>query len=76
VDQEEDLYQEHFPTFTDAEVEAAVQAPGPVVSVAGRVGVPHVFVLALATQAGRIGPLVLTGVAAVELRKLLQTLGF
>jgi hypothetical protein len=71
---EEDLYQRHFPTFTDAEVAAAAHAP--VVSVSGRVGVPNVFVLALATQAGRIGPMTLTRTAAVELRALLERSGF
>ena len=73
---EEDLYQQHFPTFTDAEIAASVQSPGPVVSLSGRAGVPNVFVLALATQTGRIGPLTLTHTAAVQLRALLQGLGF
>jgi hypothetical protein len=74
---EQELFQRHFPTFTDAEVAASAQSPGPVVSIAGRVGVPNVFVLALATQSGRLGsPLVLTRTAAIELRTLLQRVGF
>jgi hypothetical protein len=52
---EEDLYQHHFPNFTDAEVAVSVQSPGRIVSLSGRAGVPNVFVLALATEIGRIG---------------------
>ncbi|MGH7038373.1 MAG: hypothetical protein ACREE1_09590 [Stellaceae bacterium] len=73
---EEELYQQHFPRFTDAEVVASVQSIGPVVSVAGRAGVPNVFVLALATQSKRLDPVVLTRTAAIELRALLQREGF
>jgi hypothetical protein len=74
---EQELFQRHFPTFTDAEVAASAQSTGRIVSVAGRAGVPNVFVLALATERGRLDqPLVLSRTAATELRRLLQTEGF
>jgi hypothetical protein len=71
---EDELFAKHFPVFT--EEEAAQAAAAPIVSLSGRAGVPNVFVLALATENGRFAPVALTRRAAVELRSLLQGLGF
>jgi hypothetical protein len=69
-------FHQHFPTFTEVEAIETFRTTGEIVSMAGRAGVPNLYVVMFASRTKKYGPFALNPLVARVLHdELAQFLG-